>query len=96
MANKNCISIEIAYALPEEQCLFEVEVEIGATAQQAIELSGILTKYPDIDLAVNKVGVYSKVCKLDHVLEAGDRVEIYRPLLIDPKERRRQRAEKAK
>ena len=90
------IPVEVAYALPERQALLKVDVSDGATVKQAIEASGILNLFPDIDLEKNKVGVFSKVCKLDRVLQAGDRVEIYRPLLIDPKQRRRDKAKAAK
>ena len=87
------IEVEVAYALPQEQSILAVRVPPGSTAKQAIEASGILQRYPQIDLETDRIGIFSKVCKLDRVLEAGDRVEIYRPLLIDPKEKRRRRAE---
>ncbi|MDX2318991.1 MAG: RnfH family protein [Moritella sp.] len=90
------INVEVIYALPKEQITFTVSVEQGATAQQAINASGILTKYPEIELDKNKLGIYSRLIKLDTVLEAGERVEIYRPLIADPKEMRKRRAGKAK
>jgi putative ubiquitin-RnfH superfamily antitoxin RatB of RatAB toxin-antitoxin module len=86
------IMIEVAYALPERQTLIALEVPAGTTLEQAIALSGICRQYPEIDLAVNRVGIFSKLTTLDAPLQAGDRVEIYRPLLIDPKEARRRRA----
>ena len=90
------ITIELAYALVEQQVLLKFGVKSGINVQQAIEQSGILSQFPQIDLTQDKVGIFSKVCKLDRVLENGDRIEIYRPLLIDPKQRRREKAEKAK
>ncbi len=90
------MNVEVVYALPKRQSLLTVNVPVGSTARQAIERSGILTTYPEIDLAVNKVGVWSRTVKLDEVLQAGDRVEIYRPLIADPKDMRKKRAEKAK
>jgi len=90
--NNELISVEVAYALPEEQALIELKIAKGGNVRQAIEQSGILEKFPSIDLEINKVGIFSRVCQLDRVMEQGERVEIYRPLLIDPKEKRRQRA----
>lgn len=90
------INVEVIYALPKEQITFTVSVEQGATAQQAIEASGILAKYPEIELNKNKLGIYSRLIKLDTVLQDGERVEIYRPLIADPKEMRKRRALKAK
>ncbi|MDC9614122.1 MULTISPECIES: RnfH family protein [Xenorhabdus] len=90
------INIEVVYALPERQYLCNVKVPQGATVEQAIVASGLLTLRNDIDLTKNKVGVYSRPAKLTDTLEEGDRVEIYRPLIADPKEMRRKRAERAK
>ena len=90
------ISIEVVYALPDEQTLFRQPVPEGATVAEAIELCGILGKYPEIDLAVNKLGIFGKLAKPDTVLRDKDRIEIYRPLLADPKEVRRKRAEEGK
>jgi len=89
------ITVEVAYALPEKQYLRRVTLDVGATVEQAINASGLLALRTDIDLAKNKVGVYSRPVKLTDALSDGDRVEIYRPLIADPKELRRQRAEKA-
>lgn len=89
------IAVEVAYALPEKQYLQRVTLEEGATVEQAIHQSGLLELRSDIDLKVNKVGIYSRPVKLHDVVHEGDRVEIYRPLIADPKELRRQRAEKA-
>ncbi|MBS9435933.1 RnfH family protein [Photorhabdus noenieputensis] len=90
------INVEVVYALPDRQYLRTVKLAQGATVEQAIVASGLLTLRNDIDLQKNKVGVYSRPVKLTDVLEEGDRVEIYRPLLADPKEMRRKRAERAK
>jgi len=90
------INVEVIYALPKEQITFKVSAEQGATAQQIIEASGVLAKYPEIELNQNKLGIYSRLIKLDTVIEDGERVEIYRPLIADPKEMRKRRAVKAK
>ncbi|CAI8825527.1 MULTISPECIES: RnfH family protein [Kosakonia] len=89
------IAVEVAYALPEKQYLQRVTIEEGATVEQAIRASGLLELRDDIDLNVNKVGIYSRPVKLQDPVHDGDRVEIYRPLIADPKELRRQRAEKS-
>lgn len=89
------IVVEVAYALPEKQYLQRVTLQQGATVEEAIRASGLLELRTDIDLSKNKVGIYSRSVKLADVLQDGDRVEIYRPLIADPKELRRQRAEKS-
>lgn len=88
------ISIEVAYATTGQQFIKEVSVARGTRLNAAIVASGILERFPEIDLATTKVGIYGKQVEPDTVLSAGDRVEIYRPLLTDPKEARRQRAGK--
>lgn len=90
------IRVEVVYALPERQYLRQLVLEEGSTLEQAIRASGLLALRQDIDLNVNKVGIFSRPAKLDDTLSDGDRVEIYRPLLIDPKELRRQRAERTR
>lgn len=90
------IHVEVAYALPDRQALLEISVEQGLNVQQVIEASGILDQFDGIDLAVNKVGIWNRTCKLQDIPRDGDRIEIYRPLIADPKEARRARAEKAK
>jgi uncharacterized protein len=87
----NEIIVEVAYALPKEQLIIPIKVTEGITVEQAIKSSGIMAKYPEIDLAVNKVGVFGKLTKLDAPLRHLDRVEIYRSLIADPKEVRKQR-----
>ncbi|WP_455916678.1 RnfH family protein [Pantoea agglomerans] len=89
------IAVEVVYALPEKQYLYTVNVEEGATVEDAIKASGILELRSDINLASNKVGVFSRPVKLGDEVHSGDRIEIYRPLVADPKELRRQRAERA-
>lgn len=90
------IQVEVAYARPDTQVLISVTVEVGATLEQAIHHSGVLQAFPEINLAVNKVGIFGKLGKRETLLRAGDRVEIYRPLQADPKELRRQRAMQGK
>ncbi len=93
---KDAISIEVTYALPNKQTLLSISVSKGTTVEQAIEQSGILDIHSDINLELNKVGIWYKTTKLSTVLNNGDRVEIYRPLIADPKEIRKRRAEQAK
>jgi putative ubiquitin-RnfH superfamily antitoxin RatB of RatAB toxin-antitoxin module len=90
------LNIEVIYALPNKQEIIARKLPVGTTARQAIEASGLLLKYPEIDLAKNKLGVFAKLTKPDAVLRDGDRVEIYRPLIADPKEVRKQRAAEGK
>ena len=89
------IRVEVAYALPEKQFVRQISLPEGSTVEQAIIASGLLTLRTDIDLKKNKVGIYSRSVKLTDEVHEGDRVEIYRPLLVDPKELRRQRAERS-
>ncbi len=96
MANSETLRVEVAYARPDQQTLLSLQVSRGATVQEAIEQSGILQSYPEIDLNSNKVGVFGKLAKLDAALREGDRVEIYRPLIADPKEVRKLRAAQGK
>ena len=90
------ILVEVVYALPKEQTLLAFEVDAGIAAKEAVKQSGILEKYPDIDLEKQKIGLFGKVIKLDHSLREKDRVEIYRPLIADPKEVRKKRAAEGK
>ena len=90
------IMVEVAYAIPEEQVIITIKVPTIFNVQQAIEKSGIQKKFPSIDLSKNKVGIFGKKTTLDHPLNDRDRIEIYRPLILDPKEMRRKRAEKNK
>ena len=90
------IAVEVCYAQAEKQALVSVKLPEGATLQQALEASGLLEKHPEIDLRKNKFGVFAKLSKPDTVLRDRDRVEIYRPLIADPKEVRKQRAAEGK
>ncbi len=85
------ISIEVLYALPHEQTLLKLQVPQGCTVSDAVNISGMREKYPVIDPAKNKLGIFGKLSKTDAVLRDRDRIEIYRPLIADPKEIRRQR-----
>lgn len=96
MASDDSFEVEVAYALPDHQELLVVRVKPGATLGEAIEQSGILKIFPEIDLAVSQVGVFGKLATEERALQAGDRVEIYRPLKADPKEVRRLRAAQGK
>ena len=92
----NQILVEVAYAKPDVQVIIPLKVNPGTTVEQAILQSGILDNFPEIDLTKNKVGIFSKLTKKDAVLREKDRVEIYRPLIADPKEVRKQRAAEGK
>ena len=90
------LSVEVCYALPDQQTLLSLDLPAGATVQQAIDASGVLLRHPDIDLTKQKVGVFGKVRPLDAVLADHDRVEIYRPLIVDPKVSRQRRVDKSR
>jgi len=86
------MKVEVSYATPEEQLIIPLKVPASCTVAQAIELSAIGEHFSDIDLDAAKVGIFGKLAKLDTVLTSGDRVEIYRKLIADPKEARKKRA----
>lgn len=86
------VDIEVAYATPEQQVIVTVAMEEGATVEAAIKALGLLELFPEIVLSELKAGIFGVACKLDQPVSEGDRVEIYRPLVHDPKEARRQRA----
>jgi putative ubiquitin-RnfH superfamily antitoxin RatB of RatAB toxin-antitoxin module len=88
------IAIEVAYATPEQQVIVALDMPEGTTVEQAIQASGLLNRFPEISATDLKIGIFGSVCKLDQPLTQADRVEIYRPLIHDPKEARRQRAVK--
>ena len=88
------LRVEVVYALPGEQVLQALVVIEGTTVGEAIERSGILLRFPEIDLAAARVGIFGRIARLDAPLHNGDRVEIYRPLLADPKDARRRRADR--
>jgi uncharacterized protein len=102
MENETSITVEVAYATPQRQCIVEVTVPHGTSALDAVLQSGIARQFPDIDPHTASMGIFSKPLDgkalplpQDYQLKARDRVEIYRPLLIDPKEARLARAAKA-
>lgn len=90
------IHIEVVYGTPTKQELLSVPVSPGTTVEQAIVESGIMELFPEIDLKKNKVGIWNRAAKLSEELQDLDRIEVYRPLIADPKEVRKRRAEKAK
>jgi uncharacterized protein len=88
------ISVEVAYATPERQLLTPVSLAANSSIEQAIEESGVLREFPEIDLSKQKVGIFGQVCSLDKILSSEDRVEIYRPLKQNPMDARRVRLQK--
>ncbi|MDX9874316.1 MAG: RnfH family protein [Spongiibacteraceae bacterium] len=86
------ITVEVAYALPDRHFLRAIRVPAGTTLQEAVVQSGVAQQFPELDLNDLRLGVFGKVAKRDQVVSDGDRIEIYRPLLADPKEVRRARA----
>jgi len=90
------INVEVAYALPEKQVILPVNVDAGTTIGGAIVQSGLMLEFPDLDIEHAEVGIFGKVMPMTTELSEGDRVEIYRPLIADPKEVRRQRAAEGK
>jgi putative ubiquitin-RnfH superfamily antitoxin RatB of RatAB toxin-antitoxin module len=86
------MEIEVVLATPARQVLLKIEVPAGCTVAEAIELSGIRSEFPNIEINPKALGVFSRKVAPEHILHAGDRVEIYRPLIADPKEMRKQRA----
>jgi len=96
MGSAEKIPVEVVYALTGRQLVLALDVAADASIEEVIRASGILEKYPEIDLSSNKVGVFGKLGKLTDTLQAGDRVEIYRPLIADPKEVRKKRAAEGK
>ena len=93
METTQLITVEVAYALPDEQVILPIEVATDCTVEDAIKRSGILERFPLVDLETDKVGIFGKMCKLNASLRDKDRIEIYRKLIADPKESRRQKAE---
>lgn len=94
MAEDRTITVEVAYARPDVQVIIPLQVMPGTTLIEAIQQSGILEQFREINLEENRFGIFSKIARPDTVLQEKDRVEIYRPLIADPKESRRRRAEK--
>ncbi|MFQ3266198.1 MAG: putative ubiquitin-RnfH superfamily antitoxin RatB of RatAB toxin-antitoxin module [Colwellia sp.] len=94
--NEEKFAIEVVYGVPQKQKILSILVTVGSTVEQAIIDSGIITLFPEIDLNINKVGVWNRVVKLTEEVNDLDRIEVYRPLIADPKDVRKRRAEKAK
>ncbi|MBA4142134.1 MAG: RnfH family protein [Nitrosospira sp.] len=90
------IQVEVVYALPENQIMRQFYVPSHTTIEHAVELSGIPGLFPEIDLSRNKLGIFGKVVKPGTALRENDRIEIYRPLVADPKESRRMRAKESR
>ncbi len=88
--------VEVAYALPYKQSLISIEIKNGSTLKEAIEASGILETFEQIDLKKDRVGIFAKFATLDTILREKDRVEIYRTLVADPKKARKDRAAEGK
>lgn len=88
------IDIEVSYATPQKQAVVQLRLPPGSTLRQAVERSGLLREFPEISLETCKLGVFGRPRKAEDPLQAGDRVEIYRPLIADPKQARRVRARK--
>lgn len=89
-------NVEVCYALPDRQTVLLVSVPAGTTARQAIERSQIVTQHPEIDLSTQSIGIFGKIQSLDTTVSPGDRVEIYRPLIVDPKLARQRRVAKTR
>ncbi len=90
------ITIEVVYGVPHKQKILTLLVNQGTSVEQAIVDSGIIALFPEIDLSIAKVGIWNRAVKMSEVLDDLDRIEIYRPLIADPKDVRKRRAEKAK
>lgn len=96
MGSADLIDVEVAYATPEAQVILKLRVPQGTTLQQAVRESGLLERFPDLDLDTSQLGIFGKLNKPTAELRNGDRVEVYRPLIADPKEVRKQRAAEGK
>lgn len=90
------INVEVVYGTPEHQKIISTQVPKSTTVEKAISLSEIDKYFPDMEVDAKRVGIWNRTCKLEDVVKPGDRIEVYRPLVADPKEIRRRRAEKAK
>lgn len=98
MTVQDCIRVEVVYALPDKQKLLSLQVPVGTTMFEAAQQSGITEQFPELDLASASMGVFGKVegSPRERVMRDGERVEIYRPLTVDPKDNRKARAQRAK
>lgn len=97
MKEEQMIDVEVAYALPDKQRIYGLSVSKGTTAMEAVKVSNVLKDFPDVNIEQSKMGIFGQNIKdpANHPLQAGDRVEVYRPLIADPKAARRKRAEKS-
>ncbi len=93
-SRKRSITIEIAFVLPQQQFLKQFQVPAGTSIYQAIKLSGVENFYPEKDRSALKTGIYGKITSPETILHQNDRIEIYRPLNIDPKEKRRLKSDR--
>jgi len=93
---KQSINVEVAFAIPDEQVIIPISIAEGTNVEEAIIQSGIKERFPQINLEKDKIGIFSKICKKDAKLRDKDRIEIYRPLIADPKEMRKLRAAQGK
>lgn len=96
MANNEQFQVEVAYARPDVQVILTVDVDATTTLREAVERSGLLERFPEIELASARMGIFGKLAKPGDTLRPRDRIEIYRPLIADPKEVRKQRAAEGK
>ena len=96
MSEQKTIRVGVAYALPDRQSIVPLTVPVGTTALAAAQQSGLSEQYEGLSIEDAKLGIFGKAVAAKHVLQAGDRVEIYRPLIADPKEVRKARAARAK
>jgi len=96
LGKRGSIRVEVVYALRDEQFMIELELEEGATVREAVERSGILQRYPAMNLEGTPLGIFGRIAGLETRLRDGDRVEIYRALLADPKAARRSRTKSGK
>ncbi len=92
MVEAAIVRVQVCHALPAETFVVDLELPAGSTLLQAVQASGVLQRYPQVDLGTQRLGIFGKLRPADTVLRDGDRVEIYRPLQADPKETRRRRA----
>ena len=90
------MQIEVVYALPDRQALIRLELPAGATVAEAVAASGLAERFPQAAIETCRTGIWGKIVERDHLLADGDRVELYRPLEIDPREARRRLAEKGR
>ena len=88
----DCFNVEVVYAMPARQTLLELSVCAATSIEQVIQQSGILDMFPEIDLTQQKVGIFGQILPLHHAVNAGDRIEIYRPLPKNPMDVRREKA----